>query len=121
LWITIWDVIGVVERLSGAIEGGVVKGPLGRGGPPDQLGELAPVVVVADPAAFGGEVVLVPPLQLGRWRQRQLAGLLAADQIPAHRDQPPAAVWPQRRHDVGCARPPVEAGKDRALDLEGIQ
>ena len=58
------DVIRVVEGRRAAIEGGVVELPLRRGGPPDQLGELAPVPVVAEPAAFCGEVVLVPPLEL---------------------------------------------------------
>jgi hypothetical protein len=114
-------VIGVVERGRAAIEGGVVKGPLRRRGPPDELGEVAPVGVVPDPAAFSGEVVLVPPLELSGWRQRTLAGFLAADQIPAHRDQPGAALRPQRGDDVGCPRSPVEAGKDRPLDPEGIQ
>jgi hypothetical protein len=82
------DVIGVVEGRRAAIEGGVVEVPLRRSGPPNELGEVAPVGVVPGPAAFGGEVVLVPPLQLGRWRQRKPAGLLAADQIPAHRGKP---------------------------------
>ena len=40
-------VIGVVECGGAAIEGGVVEGPLGRSGPPDQLGELAPVLVAS--------------------------------------------------------------------------
>ena len=81
------DVIGVVERRRAAVEGGVVEVPLRRGGPPDQPRELAPVLLVAGTAALGGEVVLVPPLQLGLRRQRHPAGCLAADQVAAHRDQ----------------------------------
>jgi hypothetical protein len=115
------DVVGVVEGRRAAIEGGVVKGPLGRRGPPDQFGEVAPVVVIPCPAAFGGKIVLVPPLQLSGWWQRTRAGFLAPDQVPAHRDQPRAAFRPQRRDDAGRPRSPVEAGKDRPLDPEGIQ
>jgi hypothetical protein len=47
--------------------------------------------------------------------------LLAADQVPAHRDEPGAALRPERGDDVGGSRSPVEAGKDRPLDLQGIQ
>ena len=113
-------VIRVVERGGAAVERGVVEVPLGRGGPPDELGEVAPVALVADPAALGREVVLVPPLPLGLRRQRQLAGLLAADQIPAHRDEPGAPLRPERREDVGRPRSPVGAGDDRLLDPEGV-
>ena len=108
------DVIRVVERRRAAIEGGIVEAPLRRSGPPDQLGEVAPVLVVAGPAAVGGEVVLVPPLELGLRRQRQLAGFLAADQVAAHGDKPVAAFGPKRRDDVGRPGTPVEAGDNRA-------
>src|SRR5262249_46155671 len=101
-------------------EGGVVEGPARRGGVPDQPGKLAPVRVVAGPAAFGGEVELVPPLELGAGRERQLAGGLAADQIAADRDQRLAALRPGRRKDVGRPRSPVETGDDGALDLERV-
>src|SRR5437763_155988 len=79
---------------------GVVERPFGRGDVPDELRELAPVLVVADPAALRREVVLVPPLQLGLGRQRHLAGLLVADQIAADRDHGGAALGPQRGDDV---------------------
>ena len=76
--------------------------------------------VVAGPAAFGGEIILVPPLELGLRRQRHLAGFLAADQIAAHGDQRLAALRPERRDDVGRPRSPVKTGEDRLLDLERI-
>ena len=114
------DVIRIVEGCRAALEGGVVEGPFRRGGSPDQLRELAPVLVITGAAALGGEVVLVPPLQLGLRRQRLLAGRLAADQIAAHRDQPVAALRPERGDDVGGSRSPVEAGHDRVLDPEGV-
>ena len=82
------DVIRVVEGRRAAIERGVVEVPLRRRGSPDELREVAPVLVVTGPAALGGEVVLVPPLELGLGRQRHLAGLLAADQVAADRDEP---------------------------------
>ena len=93
-------VIRVVERGGAALERGVVEVPLRRGRPPDEPRELAPVALVPGPAALGREVVLVPPLPLGLRRQRQLAGLLTSDQIPAHRDEPGAplaARAPRRR------------------------
>src|SRR3954447_15553644 len=55
------DVIRVVERRRAAIERRVVETPLRRGRSPDELGEVAPVFVIAGAALFGGEVVLVPP------------------------------------------------------------
>src|SRR5206468_6950809 len=73
------DVIRVVERRRAAVEGGVVEAPPRRSGSPNELRELAPVPLVTDPATFGGEVVLVPPLELSLWRQRKLAGFLAPD------------------------------------------
>src|SRR4051794_22030923 len=113
-------VIRVVERGGAALERGVVEVPLGRGRPPDEPRELAPVALVPGPAALGREVVLVPPLPLGLRRQRQLAGLLASDQIPAHRDEPGAPLRPERRDDVGRPRSPVGAGDNRLLDPQGV-
>src|SRR5207249_4702365 len=102
-------------------KGGVVEVPLRRGDPPDELCEVVPVPVITGAAALGGEVVLVPPLELGRRRQRQLAGRLAADQIAAHRDECPAALGPERSDDARGARSPVEAGDLRMLDPERIE
>src|SRR6266498_186028 len=112
------DVIRVVERRRAAIERGIFEVPLRRSGPPNELREVAPVVVVTDPSPFSCKVVLVPPLELSLRRQRQLAGFLAPDQIPTHGDERRAAFRPERREDVGRPRSPVEAGKDRTLDLE---
>ena len=82
--------------------------------------EVVPVFIVAGAAAFGGEVILVPPLQLGVRRQRHLAGLLVADQIAAHGHHGLAALGPKRGDDVGRTRTPIETGEDRLFDLERI-
>src|SRR5215472_19337065 len=49
------DVIWIVEGGGAAVERGVVEAPLGRRGPPDQLGKIVPIFVVAGPPAVGGE------------------------------------------------------------------
>jgi hypothetical protein len=59
------DMIGIVERRRAAIKGGIIKVPFRRRDLPDELGKFAPVFRVAGRAAFGGEIILVPPLQLG--------------------------------------------------------
>ena len=64
------DVVRVVEGCRAAIERGVVERPVRRRGLPDQAGELVPVLLVARAAALGGEVVLVPPGELGGRRER---------------------------------------------------
>ena len=89
---------------------------LRRRGSPDQLRKLAPVLVVADAAALGREVVLVPPLQLG------LAAETAACRPPGCRSgsRSPrpgrAALRPQRGDDAGGPRSPVEPRHDRLVD-----
>jgi hypothetical protein len=75
------DVIRVVERRGGSIERGIVEVPFRRSGLPNEPGEIAPVLLVTGSAAFGGEIILVPPIELGLGRQRRLVGFLAADQI----------------------------------------
>src|SRR6202453_2603882 len=85
-------VVRVVEGRRAAVEGRLVEVPFGRGLPPDEPRKVAPVFVVADQAAFGGEIELIPPLELSRRRQGRLAGSLAADQIAADRDQRLAAL-----------------------------
>ena len=60
------DMIRVVERRRAAIEGGVIEVPFRRRELPDELRKVAPVFLIADAAALGGEIVLLPPLQLGR-------------------------------------------------------
>ena len=114
------DVVRVVERRRAALERRVVEVPLRRRGSPDQLRELAAVAVVAGTSALGGEVVLVPPLQLGLRRQRLPARCLAADQVAAHRHEAVAALRPERGDDVGRPRAPVEAGDDGRLDPERV-
>src|SRR2546426_628803 len=66
------------------------------------------------------KIILVPPLEFSRWRQRHTAGFLAPNQITTHRDHGFAALRPNRRDDVGCARSPIKTGKHRFLDLERI-
>ena len=57
------DVIRVVEGRRAAIERGIVEVPLRRSELPDELRKVVPVFVVAGPAAFGGKIILVPPLR----------------------------------------------------------
>ena len=114
------DVVRVVEGRRAAVERRVVEVPFRRCEPPDELRKVAPVFVVAGPAAFGGEIELIPPLEFGRRRQRRLARFLAADQIAADGDQRLAALGPQRRDDVGRPRAPIKAGEDRLVDLERV-
>jgi hypothetical protein len=59
------DMVRIIESLCAAIEGGVIKIPLRRSELPDQLREVATILVVASSAAFGGEIELVPPFELG--------------------------------------------------------
>src|SRR5437588_4976581 len=110
------DMIRVVEGRGAALESGLVEVPFRRSELPDELREVAPVSLVAGLAAFGSEVVLVPPLELSLWRQRYLAGLLAADQVAAHRDECLAAPREVGRDDVGRARAPIQTCNDRPLD-----
>jgi hypothetical protein len=65
------DMVGVVQRRRRSVERRLVKLPSRRGQLPDQARELAPVLVIALSTTLGGEVELVPPLQLrlrSRWR-----------------------------------------------------
>src|SRR5215212_6088864 len=114
------DVIRVVEGRCAAIERGIIEVPLRRSGLPNELGKVVAVCVVASPAAFGCEIILVPPLELSLWRQRHLVGFRAADQITTHGDHGLAALWPERRDDVGRPRSPIKTGEDRLLDLKSI-
>jgi len=77
-------VIRIVEGCGGPIECGIVEVSLGRSNLPDELGEVVPVFVVAGTSALGGEVELIPPLELNHWRQRRFIALRTADQITAH-------------------------------------
>ena len=79
-----------------------------------------PVFLVAGPAALGGKVKIVPPLELSLWRQRQLVGCPVGDKVPAHGDEGLAALWPEHRDAVGRRRAPIKTGQDRLLDLERI-
>src|SRR5580704_11081107 len=76
------------------------------------------------PAALGREIVLIPPRLLGGRRQRRLTGRLAADQIPAHRHHRPAALRPERGHDVGRPRtqskPPTIASPTPRASISAI-
>src|SRR5215475_12765466 len=95
------DMVRIVEGRRAAIESGVVEIPLRRSSLPDQLRELTPILFVTGAAAIGGKVELVPPFILRLWRQRDLAGFLVADEIAAHGNHGPGALWPERCEDVG--------------------
>ena len=114
------DVIRIVEGRCAAIERGIIEFPLRRSDLPNELRKIVPVFVVAGPAALGGKIILIPPLELSLWRQRHLAGFLAADQITAHGDHGLAALRPERRDDVGRPRSPITTSDDCFLDLESI-
>src|SRR5262249_34458444 len=114
------DVIWVVEGGCAALKRAIVEVPLRRSDLPDELGKIVPVFVVARVTSFGGKIILVPPLQLSRWRQRHLVGFTTANQVPAHRDHGRAALWPERGDDVGRPRSPIITGDDRLLNLESI-
>src|SRR5262249_34208288 len=114
------DVIRIVQGRRAAFEGRVVEVPLWRRRAPDQLRELPRVTLVAGTATLGGEVVLIPPLELGAGRQRRLACGLAAYQVTAHRDEAVAALGPERCDDVGAPRAPIEPCEDGPLDLERV-
>src|SRR5215475_4368679 len=86
------NVIRIVEGRCATIERRIIEVPLRRSKLQDELRKIVPVFVVACPAAFGGKIKLVPPFELSLWRQRHLAGFLAADQITAHRHHGLAAL-----------------------------
>ena len=114
------DVIRVIEGRGAAFERGIIEVPFRRSALPDELGKVVPVLLVAGPAAFGGKIILVPPLELSLWRQRHLAGLLAADQVPTHGDERLAALREDGRDDVSRARAPIKTGQDRLANFERI-
>src|SRR5918994_1927677 len=68
------DVIRVVEGRCAAIERSIIEVPLRRSGLPNELGKVVAVCVVASPAAFRGEIILVPPFELSLGWQRYLVG-----------------------------------------------
>ena len=112
--------IRVVEGRCAAIERAIIEVPLRRSDLPNEPGKIVPVFIVARPPAFRGKIILVPPFELSLWRQRHLVGLRAADQITTYGDHGPAALWPERRDDVGRPRAPIVTGDGRLLDFERI-
>src|SRR5438105_14600994 len=114
------DVIRVVEGRCGAIVRSIIEVPLWRSVLPDELVEVVPVFGVPEPAALRGKVVLVPPPQFSRWRQRLQVCLEVGDQITAHGDERLAAFRPERRDDGGRSRSPIETRNDCLLDPESI-
>src|SRR3569833_542476 len=91
------NVIRIIESLGAALEGRVVEMPFRGCDLPDQPRKFPPVLVIAFLATLGREIELIPPLKLRLRQQRHLAGLLAANEIAAHRDHRLAALGPQRR------------------------
>ena len=68
------DMVWVFERFRAANERRIVERPLRRREFPDQLREIVPVFLVARASAIGGEIELIPPLQLRFGRKRRLRG-----------------------------------------------
>ena len=64
------DVIRVIEGRSGSIESCIAKMPVRGNDGPDELCKVVPVLRIAEHAVFRSKVILVPPSQLGLWRQR---------------------------------------------------
>jgi len=58
------DVIRVVEGRRRAIERGGIEMPFRRSELPNELRKIVSVFVVADPAAFRGKIILIPPFAL---------------------------------------------------------
>src|SRR6267142_6076179 len=114
------DVIRVVEGPCGAIEHRIIEVPFRRAVLPDELVEVVPVFGVPERAALRRKVILVPPPQFSRWRQRLQVCLEVGDQITAHGDERLATFRPERRDDGGRPRSPIETGNDCLLDLESI-
>ncbi len=112
--------IRIVERLGRAVVGRIVEIPLGRRETPDQLVEVVAVRLITLVATLRCEIELIPPLQFSLRRQRCLAGCLTSDQIAAHRHNRLDPLRPQRRNDIDRARAPIEAAKDRLVDLQCI-
>ena len=98
------DVIWIVEGGRTTIKCRIIEVPPRRGDLPNELRKVVPIFLVAGAAAFCRKIILIPPLQLSLWRQRQLAGFPAADQITANGDESLAALRPERRDDVGGPR-----------------
>lgn len=63
------DVIRVVERRGAAVELCIIEVSFRRGDLPDQPGKIASVFIVALLPAFGGDIILAPPLKLDLRRQ----------------------------------------------------
>src|SRR6516164_5209173 len=114
------DVIRILEGRRAAIERRVVEIPLRRNRPPNELRKVVQIFAVAGPAAFRGEIILVPPFELSLRRQRYLAGFLAADQIAAHGDEGLTTFRPECRDNVARPRSPIKTSEDSLLDLQRI-
>src|SRR5260370_34033061 len=56
------DMIRIVEGRCAAIERGIVEVPFWRSDLPNELSKVVPGCIVANPAAFRGKIILVPPL-----------------------------------------------------------
>ena len=62
------DLIRIIQGRCAAIECGIVEVPFRRSELPDELRKIVPVFVVAGPAIFRGEVILVLPCEFSLWR-----------------------------------------------------
>ncbi len=114
------DMIRVVEGGCAPIERGIIEVPLRRSELPNELRKIAPVFVVAGPAAFRGKI------KTGTTDGAQPLAAMApcripgCDQITTRGDHGLAALRPERRDDVGRPRSPIKTGEGRLLDFERI-
>ena len=60
------DMIGVVEGNCATLERGIVEIPPWGRQLPNEPGESPSIFLIARAAAFGGKMILVPPLEFGR-------------------------------------------------------
>src|SRR5262245_22715559 len=101
------DEIRIVEGTRAALESLVVELPVRRPQPPDELAELAPVLVEPGAAALGAEIVLIPEaVLLLRHVRRDRAGNVL-DVVAIAGDEGAHALRPQCRDDAGGAATPV--------------
>src|SRR6478672_10401742 len=90
------NMVRIFEGGCAALESGAIEIPFRRRLLPDQLRKIVPVLVITGPAAFGGKIKLIPPLELSLGRQRNLARFLTTDQITANGNERFATFGPER-------------------------
>src|SRR5947209_7659841 len=115
------DVVGIVEGHRGAVQRGVIEGPVRRVACPDHPRDVAPVRGETGAATLGQEVVEVPETGFEVGPDRRHGEAYVLNEVAVDGDDAGTALWPQRGGDAGCALAPVLAGEDGARDGERIQ